>query len=312
MDRREFIKKGLTATAAAGTTFLLQPTACTPKDKEFGAKVVGKGDMPDLVAIKGGEAARMYDAGIKALGGIERFVKKGQTVVVKPNIGWNVPPENGGNTNPELVQRVVESCFEAGAGKVYVFDHTCNTEASCYKNSGIAEAVKKAKGTMVTGSVQSHYHEVEIPGAEVLKKTEVHELIMNADVFINIPVLKNHMATLVTAAIKNLMGCIWDRMAYHYSDLSRSIAEFCLYRKPDLNIVDAYTVMTRNGPRGVSPEDLKLMKMQIISTDIVAADAAAIKIYGAEPESIAHVKIAHELGIGNMNLNELKIKKITI
>lgn len=313
IGRREFIKKGAAITAAAGATLFVQPLACSPKkDKEFGAKVPGKNETPDLVAIKGGMPDKMFDAGIKAIGGIERFVKKGQTVLVKPNIGWNVPPENGGNTNPLLVKRVVESCLEAGAAKVIVFDHTCNTEASCYKNSGIAEVVKKAGGTMVTGNVKSHYHEVEVPGAKVLKKTEVHEQVINADVFINIPVLKNHMSTQVTSAIKNLMGCIWDRMAYHYSDLSRSIAEFCLYRKPDLNIVDAYTVMTQNGPRGVSPEDLKLMKMQIISPDIVAADAAAIKIYGAEPADIAHVKIAHELGIGNMNLNELKIKKISI
>jgi uncharacterized protein (DUF362 family) len=112
--------------------------------------------------------------------------------------------------------------------------------------------------------------------------------------------------------MKNLMGVVWDREFYHSNDLHRTIAEFCLYRKPDLNIVDAYYVLKKYGPRGTSKDDVMLVKNQLISTDIVASDTAAAKIFGMNPEDIQYIKIANDLKIGKMNLNEIKIKKISV
>jgi uncharacterized protein (DUF362 family) len=112
--------------------------------------------------------------------------------------------------------------------------------------------------------------------------------------------------------MKNLMGIVWDRRYWHRNDLHQCIADFATWRKPDLNIVDAYRVMTRNGPRGVSEADIVLKKSLIISTDMVAADAAAAKIFGSEPSDIQHIKIAHEMGVGNMNLDELNIERIRV
>lgn len=307
MKRRDFLKKGLGAGVVAGTFLKLGAV---------GSNALASNSDPskpfDLVAAMGGEPADMFDKAIAALGGMGKYVKKGQTVVVKPNIGWDTSPERGGNTNPQLIGRIVEHCMQAGAKDVFVFDNTCDEWTRCYKNSGIEDAVKNAGGKLVPGNTENYYKPISIPKGKKLTEAKVHELILNSDVFINVPVLKHHSSAKVTIAMKNLMGIVWDRRYWHRNDLHQCIADFATWRKPDLNIVDAYRVMTRNGPRGVSEADIVLKKSLIISTDMVAADAAASKIFGSEPSDIQHIKIAHEMGVGNMNLDELNIERIRV
>jgi uncharacterized protein (DUF362 family) len=266
----------------------------------------------DLVAIKGGEPDVMFDKAIESLGGMKSFVRKGQKVVVKPNIGWDVPPEQAGNTNPVLVKRIVQHCYEAGAKEVYVFDNTCDDWKRCYSNSGIERAVKDAGGKVVSGDSERYFQQVEVKQGKKLKNTKVHELILDSDVFINVPILKNHTSTDLSISMKNLMGNVWDRGYWHRNDLNQCIADFTSFKKPDLNIVDAYYVLKRNGPRGVSKGDVVLMKSQIISADIVAADSAAAKIFGIEPEKISHIKLAAEMNLGTMDLSKLNINRIIL
>jgi len=137
-------------------------------------------------------------------------------------------------------------------------------------------------------------------------------LILDSDVFINVPVLKSHSSTRLTIAMKNLMGVVWDRMYWHRNDLNQCIADCCTICKPDLNIVDAYNVMMENGPRGVSVDDVVNMKQQLIARDIVAIDAAATKIFDLEPDEIKYIGIANEMGVGNQNLKELSINRIIV
>jgi uncharacterized protein (DUF362 family) len=112
--------------------------------------------------------------------------------------------------------------------------------------------------------------------------------------------------------MKNLMGVNWDRRFWHDNDLHQCIADFASEIKPTLNVVDAYRVMKRNGPRGVSLSDVVEMKSLIISEDMVAADAAAAKLMGNEPAQIGHIRIANEMGIGTSDLTKLAINRITI
>jgi uncharacterized protein (DUF362 family) len=254
----------------------------------------------------------MFDAGIAALGGMKNFVKVGQTVVVKPNIGWDAPPERAANTNPDLVGRIIEHCLEAGAKRVMVFDNPCDEWTRCYKNSGIEKAVIGAGGQTVTGKDETQYRAVTIPKGVVLKNAKVHKLIIESDVFINVPVLKNHGGAVMTIAMKNLMGVVWDRKFYHRNDLQQCIADFVTYRRPDLNVVDGFRVMKRNGPKGVSVNDVVEMKYQILSKDIVATDTAATKIFGIETKEVGHITLAEKLGMGTTNLDSLNIKKITL
>lgn len=307
MKRRDFIFKGLGAGVLAGSSLTLggfsrlmgNPSA--PQDGDY-----------DLVAVKGTDPAAMFDEGINSLGGMSKFVKPGQSVVVKPNIGWDAVPERAANTNPELIGRIVKRCYEAGAKSVSVFDNTCDEWKKCYANSGIEEEVTKAGGSIVPGNSESYYRDVDVPDGKSLTETKVHSLILDSDVFINVPVLKSHSSAKLTIAMKNLMGVVWDRRYWHQNDLHQCIADYTTVRRPDLNIIDAYRVMKRNGPRGVSVEDVITLDSLIISADIVAADAAATKIFGLEPEDIPYIAIADEMGIGSMDLSSLNINRINM
>jgi uncharacterized protein (DUF362 family) len=305
MKRRDFIIKGIGAGIITGSALSMGSYK----------NVFGKSSELqtwDLVAVKGGEPGVMFDKAILSLGGMNKYVKPNQTVVVKPNIGWDTNIERGANTNPQLVARIIEHCISAGAKTVYVFDHTINEWTRTYSNSGIEKAAKDAGAKIVSGNSESYYHEVIIKNGKVLKKDKVHELILESDVFINVPVLKTHGGATLTISMKNLMGVNWDRRFWHDNDLHQCIADFASEIKPTLNVVDAYRIMKRNGPRGVSLSDVVEMKSLIISEDIVAADAAAAKLIGKEPEQVGHIRIANEMGVGTSDLTKLAINRITV
>ena len=306
MKRREFIRKSATAGIVAGAAYSVG---------SYG-NLVASPFMPadiDMVAIMGGEAEAMFDKGISALGGMTNFVKSGDKVVIKPNIGWDVVPEKAANTNPKLVKRIIEHCFRAGAKEVFVFDNTCDDWVKCYKTSMIEKYSRDAGAKMVPGNTESYYQEVSIPGARVLKTTKVHELIMDSQVFINVPILKVHSSAKMTANLKNMMGVVWDRRFWHSNNLHQCIADFGLFeKKPALNIIDCYNVMEKNGPRGVSLSDVVNMKAQIISTDMVAGDTAAARMLKLEPGQVDYIPMAHSLGVGSMEIGNMNIHKIAM
>ena len=304
MKRREFLRNSVGAGVVAGTAlgFGDYNKLWTPSFQE---------ERYDLVAIMGGNPVAMFDLAIQELGGIGTFVKEGQKVLVKPNIGWDRTPEYAANTNPLLVQRVIEHCLKAGARVVYVFDHSIDNWTTCYKNSGIEKAARNAGAKVAPANSENYYQEITIPGAKVLKSARVHELLLESDVFINVPVLKNHDSTRMTCCLKGMMGVVWDRSFWHRNDLHQCIADYALFsKKPSLNIIDCYNVITKNGPQGVSKEDVANIQSQIITTDWVAGDAAGARMLGYDPGSIDYILMAHKYGIGNMNLESLNIKRI--
>lgn len=306
IDRREFLKKSgvITAAAAAGAVLLRKPKPLFAEE--------GGVREPDLVAVRNGEPEAMFDRGIAALGGMERFVRQGNTVVVKPNMAWNREPEEAANTNPRLVRRIIEHCYNAGAKRVYVFDHPVSYWKSTYSTSGIERAAKDAGAQVVPASSHRDYEKVRVPGGKVLKEVEVHELILDSDVFINVPILKHHSSTQLTMAMKNLMGVIWDRSYYHRNGLHQCIADFGLFRKPDLNVLDAYRIMLRRGPGYAGPDDIQLRKNLLLSRDIVAIDTAGAKIHGTDPGNVHYIRYAENNNLGTSNLDRLSIERIAL
>lgn len=305
MKRRDFIHKSFKAGIATGAAVSLGGYS------QLLANTVYNNSIPyDLVAIRNGKPEQMFRRAMNVMGGMSQYVKKGQRVVVKPNIGWDVVPELAANTNPTLVKAIVKSCLDAGASSVYTFDHTCDDWKKCYRNSKLENAVEDAGGKVVPGGSERYYQEVEIPRGKRLTSAKVHEQIMEADVFINVPILKNHGSAKLTIAMKNLMGIVWDRGYWHRNDLHQCIADFATWRKPDLNIIDAYRVMMKNGPRGRSDADVAKMKFLVMSDDMVAADAAAAKIFGMQPANVPYIQYAHGMNVGNMNLKQQEIKRI--
>ena len=304
MKRRDFLKRSAGVSLAAGAAISMggygKLWASTPSSVKY-----------DLVAIMGGNPDAMFDLGIQELGGMAAFIQKGQKVLVKPNIGWDVIPELAADTNPLLLKRIIEHCFKAGAKEVYVFDHTCDNWVNCYKNSGLEKSARSAGAKVVPANSENYYQLIDIPGGVRLRSAKVHELLLETDVFINVPILKDHDSTRMTACLKNMMGVVWDRAYWHSNNLNQCIADYALFeKKPALNIIDCYNVIVKNGPQGVSREDVVQMKSQIITTDWVAGDAAAAKMLGVDVEKIEYIPIAHKMGLGNMKLDSLNIKRI--
>lgn len=310
--RRDFLKAGLALGVSLPVFANVEklfaagaPTANAVATTPVAAKSV-------LVAVRDGSRTAMLDKAMSTLGGMEMFVKKGQTVLVKPNIAWDSPPESGANTHPELVKRIVEMCQVAGAKSVSLFDNTCDQWQRAYANSGIEQVAKDTGAMLVDGKDETLYRKVEVPGGKKLQSARVHSLVLDSDVFINVPVLKHHSGALVTACMKNLMGIIWDRGFYHRNGLHQCIADILTFKKPTLNVLDAYTPMVRNGPRGVSVDDLVTMRTLLVSTDIVAIDAAGSKLLNHQPADVRHIAIAADMKLGTMDLEQVDIRRFKL
>ena len=310
MKRRDFFKTGAAITLAAGLNFDKLNAALSSNTMMVEA-------APDMVAVMGGEPAAMLDKALEALGGIAKYVKKGQSVVIKPNIGWDKRPDFAANTNPELIGALVKKCISAGAKKVTVFDHTCDNWQKCYQSSGIEKAAKDAGAVVAPGNDEVYYKTISIPKGIKLKSAKIHQALIEADVWFNVPVLKNHGGAKMSVAMKNYMGIVWDRGYFHDNDLQQCIADICTWeKKPALNIVDSYRCMRKHGPQGRSVSDTAVLKSLIVSTDIVAVDVAAIKLFNQVEnmpiESVGHIANGEKLKLGTQNIDKLNIKRIKI
>lgn len=304
MDRRKLIKTAAGIVAAASLLPKISKVAIASAVSE-----TSKSEA-DIVVVRNASPERMFQKGIAELGGMKKFVSPGQNVIIKVNSSFDRTPEFAATTNPELVAEVVRQALAAGAAKVEVFDHTINDPKNSFKNSGIEQAVKKAGGTVLDANDDANYVEVSKALASKMKSAMVFKPMLDADVFINIPILKHHGGAKMSAAIKHLMGVVWDRRAMHSNDLAASIADALFYVKPDLNVVDAYRVITQNGPRGITLSDVEDLKYQLISTDIVAVDAASAKIMGYQISDVPYIGHAAKLGFGESDTSKLNIKRI--
>lgn len=309
MNRRDFMKGCLAAGVGVGLSRLSPMDALS--NRVNAADGQASSDIPDIVAVRNGEPDAMFDRGIAAMGGMGRFVKKGQTVAIKPNISWDVGIEMAGNTNPLLVSRMVKHCLDAGAKRVIVFDHAIEHWQRCLDVSGIGEAIKDSGAVLAPAEAERYYQKYDV-GGKTLKEAQVHEAILEADVLISVPVLKHHGGAGITGGIKNFMGAVWNRRSYHATGLSQCIADFLLVRKPDLTVIDAYRVLTTNGPRSRSLKDVRLAKMQILSTDVAAADASGARLLGREAQDYEHIRIAHAMGFGEIDPARLVSRRISL
>ncbi|MDR1116340.1 MAG: DUF362 domain-containing protein [Tannerella sp.] len=313
MKRRDFLRAGALMGAGAVASLKFDGLQAA-----LNSNMIAVEEAPDMVAVMGGEPEIMLDKALEALGGIGNFVKKGQKIVIKPNIGWDRAPELAGNTNPKLIGALVKKCIDAGASKVSVFDHTCDDWKRCYASSGIEAAVKEAGGVMLPGNDEKYYSkEIVLPKAVSLKSFKIHDALMEADAWINVPVLKNHGGAKLSCAMKNYMGIVWDRRYFHSNDLQQCIADICTWdKKPILNIVDSYRMMHQNGPQGKSAADVTTSKTLIASKDIVAIDTAALQFFNQvkklDLNAVGHIGMGQTLKLGTTDLKNITIKRIKI
>ncbi|MGD9201242.1 MAG: DUF362 domain-containing protein [Chitinispirillia bacterium] len=298
ITRRQFIKTG---TAAAGAVIT-------------SGNVLAGADSP-LVVVSKGKPEESVNKAVKALGGMEKFVSSGDRVVLKPNIGFPNPPEWSTTTHPDVVKAVAELCIKAGAQRVLVLDHPLRDSQICKERTGIENALKDMKGVVLAMlDDEKFYKETPVPGAKELKSIAVMKEVLRANCLINIPTAKSHSATGVSLGIKNLMGLVWDRTAFHEKmELNRAIAEQLFIIKPKLTIVDCIHALLTRGPSG--PGKTVELNTVVASVDPVAADSYTVGLarwYNKEFEGsqVKHIKIAHELGFGEIDVSKMNIKEV--
>jgi len=249
-------------------------------------------------------ATRLTEAAMEMLGGMNRWVSDGDTVWIKPNIGWNRRPELAANTNPDVVGTLVRLCKAAGAKNVKVGDHPCHPARQCYRNSGIAKAVDAAGGKMVYLD-KKRFTDMEIGGVH-LKSWPLYAEVVEADLVINVPVAKHHGLTACSMAMKNYMGVIGGNRGSWHQNMEACLPDITAFMQPRLTVVDAVRVLTDHGPQGGDPNDVELRGIVAAGTDIVALDAFGATILGHEPRNISTIKAAEDRGLGTTDYASLR------
>ncbi|OPY65031.1 MAG: hypothetical protein A4E63_03175 [Syntrophorhabdus sp. PtaU1.Bin050] len=265
---------------------------------------------PSVVSVaEGNDYSEITRKAIAALGGIQKFVKKGNVVVVKPNLGWDRKPEFAATTHPLVVRAIVEECLKAGARRVKVFDNPCNDPRRCYENSGVQGALKGLRNVELKHMEDERYKNVKLNGM-FLKEWQLYDEALSADVFINVPVAKHHGLTRLTLALKNMMGIMGGNRGHIHRAIDDALVDVNTTVKSHLVVIDATRILLNHGPQGGSMKDVRVLNKVIASRDIVAADAYATTLFGLHPEDIATTVTAFKRGMGEMNLNKIRIVKV--
>ena len=296
-------RRGFLKAAAAGIAF-----GFPGRPSSAGAA----GDQ-DLVVISGDPAAATRKA-LEALGGIGRFIQKGQRVALKPNMSFANPPERASTTHPLVVTTVAQACLEAGAERVVILDYPLYKTELCLQRSGIQDACKSIRGVYVLGlDDRKFFREVKVPQGKVLDRVEVMKEVLDSHVLINLPQAKSHSNTGVSLGIKGLMGLIWDRWSFHVKyNINQALADLATVIKPQLTILDATRALVSGGPGG--PGEIQRPNLIIAGTDPVAVDSFGVTVapwYGQQfkGRQVEHLLVAHQRGLGKIDVEQLRILK---
>ena len=301
MDRRDFLKQVMLWSAGISTaipSFQIVP------------ELLAAAEQPPLVShAKGKDYYALVAQVLEPLGTISKFVTTGDRVVIKPNMAWDRNPAQAANTHPQVVKALVELSLDAGAGKVMVFDRTCNEERRCYVNSGIQDAMATVKDSRL-----KYYHPdsrkfvpVDIKRGKAIRRLEIYKDALEADTYINVPIAKHHSLSRLTLGLKNSMGVLGGNRGQMHQNIGQKLADLATVVKPKLTVIDATRILLRNGPQGGDIDDVKILDTVIASADPVACDAYATTLFDLQPEEISSTVAAYKLGLGEMDLAKMRI-----
>jgi uncharacterized protein (DUF362 family) len=292
---------------SAGSAFAAGALRAAPPSMAI-ARAKTPGSSSEAIAA---EAARLTRAAIDALGGMGRFVSRGQVVWIKPNIGWDRQPQQAACSNPDVVAAVVRMCFEAGARKVTVGDNPCVSPEKSYARSGIRQAARAA-GAICEPLDERRFRRMALRGAAVLKEWEIYAGLVEADRIINITIPKQHSLCRATLGMKNLLGAAGGARNRFHQDIGRTVADLAGFLRPQLVIVDAVRVLAANGPTGGNPADVRRKDTVAAGVDQVAMDAFAASLLGIAPAAVPYVAEAQARGLGTVNFQSLAPRTVEV
>jgi uncharacterized protein (DUF362 family) len=311
MNRRKFLLRG--SGLVAGSALLnITPT-----------RLFGSIGLPDLIKVRSSDYYSATIKAIKELGGIGRFINPGDSVGFLINSAFDEP---GTYPHPDIALALLFLSWEAGAGEIVmlqpVSDIYWRRSDQFAKHRFITDGLLQVESNVFPATYNDKDFEIRasIEGAVSLKDIEIIKKIKEVDVFINIPILKHHGTTILTGALKNMMGLNTRKtnVNFHLGSgkrndpefLAQCIADLNLVRKPDLVVADAIEFITGNGPAGPGP--LKKLDLIVAGTDPVAVDAFGAACLDMSPPDILTVVKAHEHGLGEMNLEKLIVAEYNV
>jgi len=340
MKRREFISKcgqlgiglaGLTAVAGCGRkqppgiTSRQVPSA-TGEEAERKAPPLSDADLKignnrwqagpddvDIAVAKDMTPEELVRAAVDEYGGIGNWVHRGDVVAIKPNLAWARQPAQAATTSPEVLAAVIKICQQAHPKRIIVVEHSCAPSTVAFDTSGAKQVCQELSVPLISLSHENMYQQVSLPAGRNIHTDQVATDILECDVYINLPIVKSHSGTVAPLTLKNQMGAVWDRGAYHQAgagsahglNLHQNIAGLAGSLRPTLNIVDATRMLVTGGPQG--PGKVEERNTVLVSADMVAVDAYATQLLGLQPENVPHIRLAAEAGVGKSDLSAIKV-----
>ncbi len=322
LGRREFLTragKAAASIAAAGAVSYIAYDGKGPGPSLESEELVSLPDFsvpqrPGQVIsiVKGPDRVKSAAKAIELLGEMERFVKSGDRVVIKPNVAFASPPMLSATANPQLVAEVARLCYKAGAKKVSVTDNPINDPASCFAISGIAKAAASVGAEVI---MPKHYlfKNTTLAGGRLIRNWPIfYGPLEKADKLIGIAPVKDHHRSGASMTMKNFYGILGGRRNIFHQDINTIIAELAMMVKPTLVILDGTETMMTNGPTGGSISDLKRTNTLIASTDCVAADSYGCCLLDLKVRDLPYLAKAEAAGAGTTDYESLNPRFATL
>lgn len=317
INRRDFLKRVAGASAVAigacGLGFALYDRSGPPPAPEqkvlrglgdFSIKDVPAGQKR-MAVVRGTDRAAMFEQGVRALGGMERFVAKGDRVLIKVNAAFASPAALGATTHPELLDAVAGACVKAGAAQVSVTDNPINNPESCFEITGLAGAARQA-GARIVIPRASLFSPATLPGGQLIKDWPVLAgAFTGVTKVIALAPVKDHARAGASMLLKNMYGLLGGRRNVFHQNINGIISELALLVRPTLSVLDGTVAMMTNGPTGGSLSDLKATGTLVVTTDPVAGDALGAELLGRALDDIPYIRMAQDAGAGTADYKSL-------
>jgi len=302
INKREFLKKivgaSLLAGCSIGAGIFFHNRRLVPLDSS--AATVKNFSVPgteNLMAVaRGKDGALLVKQALQKLGGINKFIKRGDKVLIKPNCAFDRPAHLGATTSPEVLAEIIRQCKSVGA-EVRISDNPINDAEGCFVKSGLKAAAEK-NGAAVWLPKPSMFKKTRVGKIKIKEWDVMYTPLAWATKLIGVPTVKSHNLSGASLAMKNWYGFLGHGRNRLHQSINEVITDLGFFISPTLVILDGTRILKRNGPTGGSLADVEPGNTVVVGTDQVAIDAYGVGLLGKKAEEIPYLKMAEKMGIG--------------